>query len=314
MSPQGTSVSSLPSLPYVRSSLSSLLAAHCTRSARRVPCADDTAGIAQLPARENARKRDAMTTPFPPLFLQDARVHENEAFSATNRGKGWENIQFHCHIPNYVSEVPALRRTHPPVSAYACACTVHVDHIALRRVRLRVAVSIPAHASLIPCRSPCTVCVCAVYHVPNCTGTHAYTHARQQSSPPSIAGVTATSRYLRTGPFRAPSGCEYAIGCLNMTLKITTRMRTKTTPKTSTRTEDRGQLRKRGNTMHCSLLSSHTRTLHPCTPHTAPRTAYHASPIPHPHPAIASHNVEWGASADSPPGLIPIEQCRSVSL
>ena len=41
VSPPGTSFSSLPSLPYVRLSLSSLLAAHCTCSARRVPCADD---------------------------------------------------------------------------------------------------------------------------------------------------------------------------------------------------------------------------------------------------------------------------------
>ena len=46
-----------------------------------------TAGIAQFPARENSRKMDAMTTPFPCLFLNHARVQENEAFSATNRGK-----------------------------------------------------------------------------------------------------------------------------------------------------------------------------------------------------------------------------------
>ena len=47
----------------------------------------NTAGIAQFPARENSRKRDAMTTPSPCLFLNHARVQENEAFSGTNRGK-----------------------------------------------------------------------------------------------------------------------------------------------------------------------------------------------------------------------------------
>ena len=58
-----------------------------------------TAGIGQFPARENSRKRDAMMTPFPCLFLHDARVQENEALSATNRGKGWENIEFESPFP-----------------------------------------------------------------------------------------------------------------------------------------------------------------------------------------------------------------------